>query len=278
MNKTFWKTIRKNEYAIPEGYTAENLAPKLLSCFASPDPELRDDLAYSILTEWVDHDFYTYKQIREMMIVLSSNLEIGIGEKDTDSVFLRTFSILALALMIYHDNNKSFLKADEVETLLEKGLEYLHAEKDPRGYIQIKGWAHALAHTADLMLVLAENRHTNIDQHIKILDGIAKKLINSTDWVYLHGEDDRLSAVVIAILQRNLIELPHIEEWLSSLATPVNGFWKGAWTKEDATRAFFNLRNFLRSLYLQITREDNLENKTQLQELMLKTMQSLKAY
>ena len=278
MNKTFWKTIRKNEYAIPEGYTAENLAPKLLSCFASPDPELRDDLAYSILTEWVDHDFYTYKQIREMMIVLSSNLEIGIGEKDTDSVFLRTFSILALALMIYHDNNKSFLKADEVETLLEKGLEYLHAEKDPRGYIQIKGWAHALAHTADLMLVLAENRHTNIDQHIKILDGIAKKLINSTDWVYLHGEDDRLSAVVIAILQRNLIELPHIEEWLSSLATPVNGFWKGAWIKEDATRAFFNLRNFLRSLYLQITREDNLENKTQLQELMLKTMQSLKAY
>ena len=278
MNKTFWKTIRKNEYAIPEGYTAENLAPKLLSCFASPDPELRDDLAYSILTEWVDHDFYTYKQIREMMIVLSSNLEIGIGEKDTDSVFLRTFSILALALMIYHDNNKSFLKADEVETLLEKGLEYLHAEKDPRGYIQIKGWAHALAHTADLMLVLAENSHTNIDQHIKILDGIAKKLINSTDWVYLHGEDDRLSAVVIAILQRNLIELPHIEEWLSSLATPVNGFWKGAWTKEDATRAFFNLRNFLRSLYLQITREDNLENKTQLQELMLKTMQSLKAY
>lgn len=48
-DRQFWRDIAKNKYAVPQGQSPFILAQELSSYFASPDPELRDDLAYSIL-------------------------------------------------------------------------------------------------------------------------------------------------------------------------------------------------------------------------------------
>jgi len=192
-----------------------------------------------------------------MIISLCANLEVGIGEAEADSVFLRAFSVLALALIVYYDNKKTFLKSEEITTILDAGLHYLAAEKDPRGYVLVKGWAHALAHTADLLLVLAENHNTDAGQLLRILNGIRKKLTHTTTWVYVHGEDDRLSAAALVIFQRGLLRIEDIQEWLSSFTEN----WKGAWADEERTSAFFNVRNFLRSLYLQVTTEEELDSQ-----------------
>jgi len=215
---------------------------------------------------------------RAIITGLSANLEVGIGETRTDSVFLRAFSVLTLALIVYYDNKKSFLKSDEVEVILDKGLQYLAAEKDLRGYVPVKGWAHALAHTADLLLVLAENKNIGAVDHNRILAEIARKLIGTTNWVYVHGEDDRLSAAVLAIFQRALLDPHTIKEWLDSLINPGGGSWKGAWTKEESTRAFFNVRNFFRSLYLKVTTEDNLSKQDELEKIILEAIHNLRPY
>ena len=278
MDKQFWKAVQGNDYKVPEGHTVKSLTPELLSFLGSTDPELRDELAYAILVEWVEHDLYSPDDLRQIIASLNANLEVGIGETETDLVFLRAFSILTLALIVYYDNKKSFLKSEEIEVILGKGLGYLAAEKDPRGYVPVKGWAHALAHTADLLLVLAENKNTGTTEHIRILSEIAQKLTNKTRWVYVHGEDDRLSATVLMIFQRGLLDPPVIKEWLDSLTNPKNGSWKGAWTKEDSTCVFFNVRNFLRSLYLQVTTEENLLNQEELEKIILDAVQNLRPY
>ena len=278
MDKQFWKTIQENDCKVPDGHTPKSLTPELLSYLGSTDPELRDALAYGILVEWVDRDLYTPDDLRRMTADISGNLDVGIGETETDTVFLRAFSVLALALIVYYDNKKSFLKSEEIEAILDKGLQYLATEKDPRGYVPVKGWAHALAHTADLLLVLAENQHTDATQHLRILNGITDKLKTTFNWVYVHGEDDRLSAVVLAVFQRDLLEPPAIKEWLDSLANPKSGSWKGAWKKDESTLAFFNLRNFLRSLYLQVNIEENLPQQEELEQMLLEAIQTLRPY
>ena len=111
-----------------------------------------------------------------------------------------------------------------------------------------------------------------------ILNDVRAKLIQSTAWVYVHGEDDRLSAAVLVIFQRGLLDPPVIQEWLESLINPKSGTWKGAWTKEESTHAFFNVRNFLRSLYLQVTTENNLPNQDELEKIILEAIQSLRPY
>jgi len=278
LEKQFWKAIQENDCNIPEGHSVQSLTPELLNSLGNTDPELRDNLAYAILVEWVNRDLYAPDELRQMIAGFSANLEVGIGESESDSVFLRAFSVLGLALVFYYDNKKSFLRSDEVTEILNRGLQYLAAEQDPRGYIPIKGWAHALAHTADLLLVLAENKNTGEIEHIRILSEITRKLTNTTRWVYVHGEEDRLSEAVLAIFQRGLLDPPVIQVWLDSLTNPQNNSWKGAWINKETTCVFGNVRNFLRSLFLQITADEKLPNQNKLKKITLEAIQTLHPY
>ena len=274
MHKEFWQELIKNKYAIPDGHSLEELTTELFSYLGSTDPELRDDIGYMIYANWLKAGLYSQKVIFEHISLLTKNLKTGISESNTDTVFLRAFSVLFLAEIIHNDNKDPKLDKKTIDDLLEKALLYLKKEKDPRGYIPIKGWAHALAHTADVLLVLAKNQHTDTGQHLRILNEITEKLTNSSDWVYIHGEDDRLSAAVLTIFQRGLLDINAIQEWLFSFT----GAWEGAWTDEEQTRAFFNIRNFLRSLYLQVVTEDELPHQDKLESLILESIQKLRPF
>jgi len=274
MNKEFWQELMKNEYAIPDGHSLDELTTEIFSYLDNTDPELRDDIGYIVYANWLKLGLYSQATITTHVSKLSRNLEMGIGEQDTDSVFIRAFSVLFLAEIVHNDNKAPKLDKATIEALVDKAFWYLEHEKDPRGYIPVKGWAHALAHTADLLAVLAKNQHTDAGQHLRILSGITEKLSKATDWVYVHGEDDRLSTVVLFILQRGLLGKDEVQEWLATFAKS----WKGAWVDEERTRAFFNVRNFLRSLYLQVATEEELENKEELKNLILNGVQGFRPW
>jgi hypothetical protein len=144
IGKEFWGSIVKNDYKIPEGYTLEDLTNTLFGCLGSTDPELRDDIAYTVYANFLKREMYSRDEVHAHVDVLLANLEKGIGETETDSVFLRTFSALFLAEIVHNDNKKPLLDEDVIRSILAKGLWYLDMEKDPRGYIPVKGWAHAL--------------------------------------------------------------------------------------------------------------------------------------
>jgi hypothetical protein len=275
MDKQFWETLIQNDYEIPDDFSLDELTAEIFSYLGNTDPELRDDIGYILYANWLEMGYYSQAEIQEHNQSLLKNLDVGIGETESDTIFLRSFSALFLAEIIHNDNKDPQLGKNQIQEILEKGLAYLSAEKDPRGYVQSKGWAHALAHTADLMRVLSKNKHTGLVEHKEILNGIAKKLIASSGWVYVHGEDDRLSAAVLSILRRDMLPTNSIKEWAKSLT---GSKWKGAWTKEASTRAFFNVRNFLRSLYLQVVTEENLPIQGELEKLILKSILTLRPY
>jgi len=274
MDKQFWQTLVQNEYAIPEGHSLEELTAELFSYLGNTDPELRDDIGYIVYANWLEMGLYSQETVIEHISQLTDNLETGIGEQETDSVFLRSFSVLFLAEIIHNDNKSPRLDKASVDTLVEKALWYLEREKDPRGYIPVKGWAHALAHTADLLFVLAENEHTNSAQHLRILNGITEKLATASDWVYVHGEDDRLSRAVLTIFRRGLVAFVDVQEWLASFTEN----WRGAWTNEEHTRAFANTRNFIRSLFLQVAIEKDIPDQDKLEKMILTAIQKMRPY
>lgn len=95
-DKSFWQAIVDAGYAVPAGYSLGDLTPALLGNLGSPDPVLRDDLAYMILATWVSRGEYGSGELRAMAADLLGNLRQGIGEAGTDTVFLRAFSALIL--------------------------------------------------------------------------------------------------------------------------------------------------------------------------------------
>lgn len=278
MDKIFWHTIQENNYAIPLDHTPTSLTAVLFEYLGSTDPELRDEIAYETFANFLKRNYYSEEEIAIYIVSLLANLEIGIGQAGTDSVFLRSFSVLLLAEIIHNDNKAPQLKKPIIKTILEKGLWYLDAERDLRGYILDKGWAHAVAHTADLCLVLGKNMHTGSREHNRILYAIGKKLLHSTDWIYMYGEDDRLSRAVLEILRRDTLSMAFVKKWLVFFLQPYEGNRTEAWTKEESWYAFFNVRNFLRSLYLQVITEDELPGQELHERMILETVQKLRPY
>ncbi len=104
MDKLFWKTIQGNQYAIPTGHTPTSLTAELFLYLGSTDPELRDQIAYETFANFLKRDYFSLEEIEIYIANLLANLDIGIGETDSDSVFLRSFSVLFLAEIIHNDN------------------------------------------------------------------------------------------------------------------------------------------------------------------------------
>ena len=277
IEKEFWGSIVKNDYKIPEGYTLKDLTNTLFGYLGSTDAELRDDIAYTVYANFLKREMYSRDEIHAHVDVLLANLEKGIGETETDSVFLRTFSVLFLAEIVHNDNKKPLLDEDVFQSVLAKGLWYLDAEKDPRGHIPVKGWAHALAHTADLMLVLGRNRQTTKDDLEKILQAIANKLVHSSNWTYIHGEDERLANAVTAIFKRDVVSDDFLKGWLKSFIEPEKS-WNGAYVDEGQARAFHNVRNFLRSLWIAVRSSDDLPHKAEIESSIVESLNNLKPY
>jgi hypothetical protein len=253
MDNAFWQSILDADGAVPEGHTVDELTPELLALLGSTDPILRDEVAYPILDTWIHSGAYSDDRLRALLDQLGENLTAGLGEQDTDSVFLRTFSILVINEILEEDNLRPFLSEAEVRSWLERALAYLADERDLRGYVPGKGWAHSAAHTADTLWVLSRSRYLGAPELERLLAAVANKIVTPVAHIYLHLEDERLAAAVSSALRRDLLELPFLSAWLDRLAHPV-GEKRWIETVDDPAQAaaYHNARNFLRSLHIQL--------------------------
>lgn len=257
MDKEFWREIQKNDYAVPQDHSVPDMTQELLSYLGSTDPELRDEFTMPILAYWIERGIYLYTELQQMRKQLCNNLEIGLGDEESDTVFLRTFSIEMLAEIIHHDNKQSFLEKDEVQQVLNRAVSYLEQERDLRGYVPIKGWAHSTAHTADLLMVLAQNRHVSAQGLVQILQAIAKEITHPVNSVYLYDEDERLVNAVLAVLNRNLLDMEVLQPWLDSLANPPDQIsWENWFMDDQVSRAYINTKGFVRSFYLRLEKAE----------------------
>ncbi|HUT81717.1 MAG TPA: DUF2785 domain-containing protein [Candidatus Bathyarchaeia archaeon] len=240
-------SIVENKFAVPEGKDYHKIVPELEKNLGSSDTDIREN-SLEILWAWVTKGVLTDKELIELGNRLVTNLHIGLGEVDTDSVFLRSFSTLILAGVIRTDSNylegkienrKPFLTRDLLIDWLNRAIEFFIDEKDLRGYIQIKKWAHAIAHGSDLFKVFSNHPLLERDEHIKILETIAKKLGQPAEHVFSAYEEARICSVVATIQTRNLVSLEDYEQWLQQIIAP---FADVAWYDDKPDPSTFNFR------------------------------------
>src|SRR3981081_2847135 len=107
VTKRLLSSIVSHENQPPAGRTAKDILPELTRQLASPDSELRDDLAFTILTAWIyQKRLLSPEDLRSLGTTLLSNLRHGIGEQDADTVFVRSFSALPLSVIVARDNEE----------------------------------------------------------------------------------------------------------------------------------------------------------------------------
>lgn len=224
-DRQFWEKIAAQHYAVPEGQSASSLAQELSELLASPDSELRDDLAYSILTSWIRKKELADADLISLSDQWRANLKKNIGESGNDSVLLRSFSALCLSEIAARDVKSPFLGPERYHALLSDALAYLNAEHDLRGYEPKVGWIHATAHTADLLQALAENSALTLTEQEKVLNGISERLATA-NLIYTHGEQDRLALALMAIMERTDFQHQVFARWLQGMQENDRAMWK----------------------------------------------------
>jgi len=254
MDKAFWKSIADNDYDLPDGHALLDLTDELLGYLGSPDSELRDEIAYRTLFNWINKKkLYSPDVLRGLRDELMNNLFVGLRDDSDESVLLRSFSALVLSLIVYYDTNDPFLEQDEFDEMLEGVLRYFEAETDLRGYDPQLGWVHALAHTADLLKFMVRNKKSEDENHEYILQSITNKLMEPTDVIFVHDEDERLALTALAIVRRGEVDFEAIVAILHQLEH---------WSKHNESDQFQprifaahqNVKHFLRSWYFQVTK------------------------
>ena len=246
-DREFWRAIAKNHYALPEGQPAFLLLRELSGYLGSRDPELRDDLAYTITAVWIKHhQQFSTNELNSLLDEWGANLRVGVGESGPDGVLKRSFSALCLAALAERDLKTPFLTEERYQTLLEEALAYLKDERDLRGFDPAIGWIHATAHTADLLTALAGNPFFRAQDERRVLDAIGGRLA-SAHQVFTYGEQDRLALVAATIARRKDLDSSAFHGWLTALDADQR-VWKDSPPNLELLQTFENDTYMLRGL------------------------------
>ena len=165
-------------------------------------------------------------ELNQLRTTLTSNARRGLGEAMGDGLFLRSFSILALAALAAEDLKSPFLDSQQFDGLVELAIDELANERDLRGYVPGKGWGHATAHCADLVKFLARSHRLRPEQQSRMVNAIAERL-RSAGLVFVWGEDARLAAALTALAARSDADPAAFLAWFKRLGAEHAALWSG---------------------------------------------------
>ncbi|HLO04663.1 MAG TPA: DUF2785 domain-containing protein [Symbiobacteriaceae bacterium] len=255
MEKPFWVAIQANNFALSTEPSLAELTVELLGYLSALDPFLRDEVGYDVLAHWIDRGHYTPTEMVAMADQMVLNLQTGLGEQGSDSVYLRAFSLLVLGELLGRDIDAPYLTPAQLNRFVQAAFAWASAEVDLRGFDLQNGWIHTGAHGGDLLRVIG--KHPRVTDLAGVLGAVASLTTRPHGHHFHFDEDERLVTAVLAVLGRPELEPPVFERFLNQVSE--------GWDLRSAqvinktgepnlinvvTRQ--NCRNLLRSLYFAL--------------------------
>lgn len=246
------------------------LVKSMLTHIGTLDSELRDNLIYGEFCKIIIEKQLDHSLVGEILTICLSEdmLFNGIGDTCSDAVFTRAFTTLAIALILYRNNEEGFLTQNTILQVKDKLMSYMNRENDLRGFVAGKGWAHSVAHAADAFDELVKCKNLHKETHIDILKALWNKVYVSQS-IYFHDEDERILNPIIAMLDQGLKQ-EAIDNLLQNLPHELE-IQKAIIDEENYWILYANCKKILKSFYVKLEDHPNyslLQMKTK--EILLK--------
>lgn len=239
---------RQQQFAIPDASRRNALAIELLDCTSSPDPELRDGVAFEGLSTWLRGEALSEQTIDSLYEGLLGQLR---GPEDAGG-FRKPFAALILAEVARTDRVKPRFSAERREELAGIAARYLREVDDFRGFSEQEGWRHGVAHGADLALQLVLNPNVGADQVRQLLDAVGSQVAPAGAVFYRYGEPDRLARAAFYAHRRDGMDTAEWTAWLEGIAAPSPfADWSHAYRSQAGLARRHNTLAFLNSLLVR---------------------------
>jgi hypothetical protein len=253
--------LEAGSFKVTDDGARQALAMDLLQCLSSPDPELRDGVAYEGLFTWMRSGALsaaTAAGIFERLLPV-----IAPGYADADGVE-RPFAALVLAEVARRDRLEPFLEQGRRLALASAAADYLETVGDYRGFDEQEGWRHGVAHGADLVLQLSLNPKLGRRELDRLLAAVARQIAPGDAHFYRYGEPERLARAVFYLSSRNLHADDDWNRWFERVSAPDPlSAWGDAFRSQAGLAKRHNTLAFLRALYVFL-REDGGEEQRRL--------------
>jgi Protein of unknown function (DUF2785) len=254
--KEAWVTLAKGGFVLPAGQYAVDVLLDMNALLASPDPVLRDEVAFGAAERWILRDKAVdaagLRRVRDQWV---RNLDQGLGESGTDTVFGRSFSALCLSLVAAADLQAPFLEPAEVQGFFDRMLDYFAQERDLRGFDATRGWMHTAAHTADALKFLARNPKLAPGTDTRLLAAVRSK-IEAGDAVFVWGENDRIAQALHSAVHRADADPAALEAWTAHWASAHRAMWStGPQVNPRTFAQVENAKQVMRSLHAALAME-----------------------
>jgi len=255
------KSIMENNFQIPSEYSLMEITPILIEKLGSIDSNIREG-CLEILYAWIMNGEYDNTTLITLGDHLISLTHTGLDQEISDFVFLRAFTALEVAGILNFDEKcekgeiegrKPFLTPEIVKRWFTTAVEYYQQERDYRSYVIGKGWAHSIAHGADLFSAFAKHRLIQKEEILQILQLFKQKLVLSSLRAFNGKEELRIASAVYAALLRNILDIHDINNWLSSIFEPFQGkhFWDFA-KEPEKLNGYFHAERFFKDFYFMV--------------------------
>lgn len=237
--------IKENNYQLPPGANMDEVVTQWLTFVGHPNPEIRDKLVYATFNSLLDKNAVTQPQLKHILATAlgEQHLFLGIGENGTDTVFTRTFSALFIAGVLDMHNQSPFLSPEEIQATKAAAIKYVAQEQDFRGYVPEKGWAHAMAHIADVLGFLATALTNKAD--LTEVQELIKVIACNPHGTYTAEEEDRLTFPAEVVIEA--MTPGEAIDWLKGFNPTGKMWWDGDIPKDFYTHV--NRKLFMRGLY-----------------------------
>lgn len=243
--------LKTADFEMADAGAREAMAFALIDCLASPDPALRDGIAYEGLQRWLRAKVFSPETLRALRARLFAQLDAP----DPDGV-ARPFAALALSELARTDRIAPWMRPDERDAMVERAASYLESVRDYRGYDAEVGWRHGIAHGADWAMQLALNPALDRAQLDRLRQAIAIQAVPAAGHAYVFGESERLARPLLFIAKRDLHDEADWSAWFAALSARL-GDPALAWKDAGWLARRHDLAAVLQMLYLQVDLGDD---------------------
>lgn len=209
------------------------------------DSYLRDNLIYTLFSRGFGEDAFNLQQKKNIVtnFLEKKSLFKNIDKSTNDFVFLRSFNALLGSEILDYDNQSEFLTPKEREVIFDWSIKYMETEKDFRGFVPNKGWAHSIAHGSEFLgSTLRHNKFSKAK--ITAALNVISRILNEIEVPFRDEEESRLAYIFFLGVKANNIPEKKLTSFIVSFD---NNIWKNY--NSNKLKDYYRINTWLRILH-----------------------------
>lgn len=214
---TYLQKQREEKFTF-EGKDHYELVEQCLAYIGDKDGEIRDHIVYPALAHLLHDKHLNNDQLQTITRRLISDefLLYDIENEQEWSVLTRSFTLLQLAILVFVHNRDTIFDEALARDVFDRFLAYIRKETVYTGYDETVGWAHAIAHSGDLMNQLVQMKELHREDVLTLMD-VVYELFTQENYIFVSDEDERIVTMIAQAYQSEKLAITDVEEWVTKL-------------------------------------------------------------